>query len=640
MVASARNGATFASELDAGSAGMCSTSALLKPHTKFEEEPLGPSPLSVLQLRREELITSWLGNMIFDTNVRFWRAVPALVIYGGTISLLVCVFFKYRWGVLLMLMLYSWFMFFSSWNMVIFGMVGVIRIWLAGKTDWYVMYCRETERAGNRPYSIEDQEHEQMVPGGALKWQDVIHLVFVPNYKTPLEVLRCTIRALELSSQASQLVVCLACEERDESARRTVAALQEEFAGRFWAITATFHPANIPGHIKGKASNMNYAYPTLLVELRDKYKLTEVDNYRLIATVIDDDSEMHEAYFEALTYHFLSAGERERHLTVWQCPVCHFKNYLTQPLFVRCASLFASLHELSCLANPLDQHVPFSTYSLSAVLCTAVGGWDPDWLAEDWHMMGKCAMKTEGRTRCQGIYLPLINYAPEESSYWGTMQARWTQAKRHALGVSEVIYMASAVTLAMYELPTMMRRIRMLWRVAPVAAKFCFVHFEVSTLAIWPVLAQVLVHYGPALWHSWCMMTDFDELKETSCMHSASDLGYTHDQIIQNSWMVSLQQRGQLGLVTGLIFSGGVCAFYLELMRDRVAGDMRASVFTRSMLALWLKFEFDVIRGVYVCSLFFGSLPEWYAVVRILFDLSQDHTVAAMVGREGDQEDV
>eukprot|EP00438_Fugacium_kawagutii_P032799 Skav211936 [mRNA] locus=scaffold1086:467720:480650:+ [translate_table: standard] len=73
-------------------------------------------------------------------------------------------------------------------------------------------------------------------------------------------------------------------------------------------------------------------------------------------------------------------------------------------------------------------------------LASAVGGWDPDHLAEDWHMFAKCAVKTEGRVRCVPIFLPVLNYTPEEDGYWDTLCSRWTQAKRHALGVSEVVY--------------------------------------------------------------------------------------------------------------------------------------------------------------------------------------------------------
>ncbi|CAJ1445846.1 unnamed protein product, partial [Effrenium voratum] len=106
------------------------------------------------------------------------------------------------------------------------------------------------------------------------------------------------------------------------------------------------------------------------------------------------------------------------------------------------------------------------------VLATAVGGWDPDFLAEDWHMFAKCAVKSEGRLRCVPIFLPVLNYTPEEDTYWQTLCSRWTQAKRHALGVSEVVYVLSASFLAFLELPSWRTALSFSWRLSPVLAKF------------------------------------------------------------------------------------------------------------------------------------------------------------------------
>merc|ERR1719350_1722767 len=37
--------------------------------------------------------------------------------------------------------------------------------------------------------------------------------------------------------------------------------------------------------------------------------------------------------------------------------------------------------------------------------------------------------------------LPIINYTPEGESWMGTVSARWSQAKRHALGFSDLSYL-------------------------------------------------------------------------------------------------------------------------------------------------------------------------------------------------------
>jgi hypothetical protein len=56
-----------------------------------------------------------------------------------------------------------------------------------------------------------------------------------------------------------------------------------------------------------------------------------------------------------------------------------------------------------------------------------VGGWDPDWISEDWHMFLKCFLNTGGQVGVVPILLPIVNYTPEDAGWWGTVWARWTQ---------------------------------------------------------------------------------------------------------------------------------------------------------------------------------------------------------------------
>merc|ERR1711874_33377 len=98
------------------------------------------------------------------------------------------------------------------------------------------------------------------------------------------------------------------------------------------------------------------------------------------------------------------------------------------------------MSELAVLSDPNAIRFPYSTYSLSLQLAIRVGGWDADWIAEDWHMGIKCFLMTLGQSRIQPIFLPTINYMPEDKTWLSTLHARWSQAKRHALGFSDMSY--------------------------------------------------------------------------------------------------------------------------------------------------------------------------------------------------------
>ena len=71
------------------------------------------------------------------------RVLPFLTIYGGTLALIACVILRYRWGVLMSMMLYSCFMpgpfwpskmlclrFMSACELVVGGAWGMLMVWM------------------------------------------------------------------------------------------------------------------------------------------------------------------------------------------------------------------------------------------------------------------------------------------------------------------------------------------------------------------------------------------------------------------------------------------------------------------------------------------------------------------------------
>mmetsp|Transcript_53852 Transcript_53852/g.125608 ORF Transcript_53852/g.125608 Transcript_53852/m.125608 type:complete len:681 (+) Transcript_53852:68-2110(+) len=598
-----------------------------RPEEPEEEEPEdglcallrdSDTLLSVLELNEAQLLQSRCRRIPFDALQMLARASPALVIYGGTISLLVCAVCHYRWGVLLALTLFTFYMLHLCVTFLVFAVVGLIRVFRESGEDWAA--CAARAHSPAQP----EAEEEDMKP------QDVFHIVMLPTYRTPLSVLEETLESLAWYSRAkAQMGVCLAFEEREQEAQEKEKALRQRFSHVFRFIHTTYHPPNLPKHLPGKSSNECWAFQQLCRELEEVHHIMPGDP-RLVITVIDDDSNMHSKYFEALTYQFLKAGPITRYLNTWQPPICHFRNFLRQPLLVRISSLFSTLNELSCLANPWDCHVPYSSYSISFALACAVGGWDPEYLAEDWHMFAKCFLKTEGRARCVPIFLPVLNYTPEEDTYCSTLWSRWAQAKRHALGISEVVYVLSASFLVLLEVGSCRRSLVFLWRLLPLLAKFVQTHFVNGVAAVWNVMAQVVIHFY--MFGSWC---DLDRLKELQhcpfAPWSSTDL--TQEQVMRNSFLVFLQQRGTAAMAFASILSGGLGAIYFHMVKDRVEGNVDEHWKMRSLPLMWLVIELEVSSCGLVQSFLFGALPLWIACIRLLTGVRFTHVVAGMAGR-------
>lgn len=200
-------------------------------------------------------------------------------------------------------------------------------------------------------------------------------------------------------------------------------------------IKAFYHPKDLPNDPPGKASNVAYAFKQLCAEAGK----SDISN--VVLTIADADSEFGAGYFESLSCQFASTKSRFK---IWQSPVFHMKNYHRQPAPVVVGTMFTSMRlgqhfnfhpgrwntpfnfifthpdtylngtepfqkiwrrlspfalhgpalppccpsrqELSGLTDPNAVRFPYSTYSLPMTLARDVGGWDVDWIAEDYHM--------------------------------------------------------------------------------------------------------------------------------------------------------------------------------------------------------------------------------------------------------------
>ncbi|MEJ5199899.1 MAG: hypothetical protein WHX53_13330, partial [Anaerolineae bacterium] len=107
-----------------------------------------------------------------------------------------------------------------------------------------------------------------------LRPEDIYHVVLIANYREPVEVLARTLEALAVQERAAErLIVVLAMEEAEAESRAKAAELQARFAGRFADLLATFHPAGLPGEIRGKGSNLRWAAEEVRRELVERRRM-------------------------------------------------------------------------------------------------------------------------------------------------------------------------------------------------------------------------------------------------------------------------------------------------------------------------------------------------------------------------------
>jgi len=262
-------------------------------------------------------------------------------------------------------------------------------------------------------------------------FENVTHVVVIPNYKENLEKLRETVESIALQTfPAKRIYIVLAMENREIEARERAKKLIAEFGNKFGAIFATYHP-DIEGEVKGKSSNEAFggkvAYKKLV-----KSGIINL-NFATISSV-DADSIFDKQYFSYLSHEFLK--DPQRYNKFWQSANVNYNNFWSVPAPIRIIAFFGSLWRTALLVQK-DRLVSNSTYSLSFKLLHEIGYWDTDVIPEDYRIFFKAFFKKEGQAFMEPLFLKTSMDAPLSSSYMKSLKNKYQQERRWSWGASD-----------------------------------------------------------------------------------------------------------------------------------------------------------------------------------------------------------
>ncbi|KAF5248508.1 hypothetical protein FANTH_5909 [Fusarium anthophilum] len=276
-----------------------------------------------------------------------------------------------------------------------------------------------------------DYDPEYYTDGVSGAYDNVIHVIIIPNYKEEVDTLRETLDVLASHPQAHYSYdVYLGMEHRESSAETKALGLIQEFAKKFRFLDFTLHPSDIPGEAAGKGSNLAWAAR----KLSERYSATVRKN--VIITGIDADSHLSSNYFTLLTNMHLSYSETAL-TTIYSAPIIFDRNAHCVPSLVRVADILWGAAGMSGLYPGSSISPPTSVYSLPLDLVDRVGGWDcgSEAIGEDLHMYIKCFFALNGNLTSRVIYSPI-----SQSNVTGgggllkDTRARYKQALRHMWG--------------------------------------------------------------------------------------------------------------------------------------------------------------------------------------------------------------
>ena len=271
-------------------------------------------------------------------------------------------------------------------------------------------------------------------------WEDYWHLVILPMYKEPLEVVQPTFEALANSKYDTQkMIVVLALEERGgEEPRRAAEILKNEFAGRFFKLLVTVHPRDIPGELAGKGSNEVWAARRAQEEIITPLNLPPE---KIVVSVFDVDTSVWPQYFALLTFKYLNPPTPGR--ASFQ-PIPIFTNNIWEaPALARVVS-FSSSFWITMQQERPERQVTFSSHSMCFKTLVEVGFWQGNIVSEDSRIFWQCYNFFDGDYETVSLFAPVYMDAAVGPTFWESLKALYKQQRRWAWGTENFVYVVFA----------------------------------------------------------------------------------------------------------------------------------------------------------------------------------------------------
>ncbi len=347
-------------------------------------------------------------------------------------------FFEMLPGVLAWLTLV--FMFLFSWLLPVWVSIFIILfdIYWVLKTVYLSLHLRATFSEMRRVMKVDWLARiRKELPNAETALRDIYHLVILPMYDEPYEVVRESFESLlRANYPKGKLLVVLALEDRAGDAARAMAEkLEAEYGTVFGKFLITHHPVGLPDEIPGKGSNEVWAGKQAKRDIVDPMGIAPEN---VLVSVFDIDTQVFPEYFSRLTYVFLKAEKRTR--AIYQ-PIPLFTNNIFEaPMLARVVAFSTTFWQMMQQSRP-ERLTSFSSQSISLRTLLDIGWWDKDIVSEDSRIFWQGYFAYHGDFRVEPLFYPVsmdVNVAPK---FWATMKNIYKQQRRWGWGCENIPYM-------------------------------------------------------------------------------------------------------------------------------------------------------------------------------------------------------
>jgi cellulose synthase/poly-beta-1,6-N-acetylglucosamine synthase-like glycosyltransferase len=268
-------------------------------------------------------------------------------------------------------------------------------------------------------------------------WQEIYHLVVLPTYKEGLEVISASLDGLaNINYPKTKMIIILAQEERagKEFNKLVANELLAKYQNQFLKLLTVEHPADIPGELAGKGSNIAWAGRYAKKEIVDQLGLRYE---HILVSAFDVDTVVFPEYFSRLTYVFLTSPD-PLHSSYQPVPF-YTNNIWEAPSFARVVA-FSSTFWHTIKQERMESDTTFSSHSMPFQALVDVDFWQTNMVSEDSRIFWQCFLHYNGRYQVVPLYYPVSMDANVAQTFWQTMVNVYKQQRRWGYGVENVPY--------------------------------------------------------------------------------------------------------------------------------------------------------------------------------------------------------
>ena len=262
------------------------------------------------------------------------------------------------------------------------------------------------------------------------------HMVALPFYKEDYSIIAKSLDAIrDARTDHKKIIIVLAVEERaGQEAQDKASRARAEYGSIFGTFFVATHPADRPGEMAGKGSNISYA-----CEEARRYVLDaqNIPYNHVIVSAFDIDTIVYPEYFSCLNWHVLT-HKRPLHASFQPVPLYN-NNIWSVPALSRVVAFSGTFWQMVQQERP-ERLATFSSHALLFETLYKVGYWQKNMVSEDSRIFWNCFIAHDGDYEVIPMSYPVSMDANLAPTFWGTIRNIYLQQRRWSWGVENVPY--------------------------------------------------------------------------------------------------------------------------------------------------------------------------------------------------------